>query len=230
MKKVILTESQVDKLVEQIMAPQIVANKVANSYANSPLHVYCAIRFLKMSKEALTEKELKKETLLTLSNVICEKANRMGNCNPDMWQGKDPKGLPNKNQLGYHDFTTLYSKSPSYKKTGFTYESQPTNISELMLTLGGSTIRQGGNGWVITDVYNFDNIMKEKPRLKTNNYFKMFHNAIIGGGYAVLGKLLGRSYVNGIEEVMSQLHNLGYKGYNVQINVPSNGCKCKSKI
>ena len=166
MKKVILTESQVDKLVEQIMAPQMISRKVSNEFVNSPLHVYCALRFLKMSKETLTEKELKKDTLSTLSNVICEKANRMGNCNPDMWQGKDPKGLPNKNQLGYHDFTTLYSKSPSYKKTGFTYEGQPTNISELMLTLGGSTIRQGGNGWVVTDVYNFDNIISSSRKCK----------------------------------------------------------------
>jgi|694.fasta_scaffold14746_8 hypothetical protein len=230
MKKVILTESQVNKLVEQIMAPQMLLNKVANSYANSPLHVYCALRFLKMSKETLTERELKKETLSTLSNVICEKANRMGSCNPDMWQGKDPKGLPNKNQLGYHDYTTLYSKSPSYKGTSFTYGSQPTNISELMLTLGGATIRQGGSGWVIYDMYNFDNIMEKKPHLKTNNYFKMYLNTLRGIGATIGGWLLGRSPVNGIEEVMSQLHNTGYKGFPVQINVPSNGCKCKSKI
>ena len=227
MKKIVLSENQAKTLVEQIISPLTVSNMVTSQMVQSPLHVYCALRFLKMSKETLTEKELKKDTLSTLSNVICEKANRMGNCNPDMWQGKDPKGLPNKNQLGYHDFTTLYSKSPSYKKTGFTYEGQPTNISELMLTLGGSTIRQGGNGWVVTDVYNFDNIMKDKPRLKTNNYFKMLFNTVVGAGFAVIGKALGRSYVNGIEEVMSQLHNLGYKGYNVQINFPSNGCKCK---
>jgi hypothetical protein len=44
---------------------------------------------------------------------------------------------------------------------------------------------------------------------------------------AIGGWLMGKSPVNGIEEVMSQLHNTGYKGFPVQINVPSNGCKCK---
>ena len=172
MKKIIVNENQAKTLVEQIITPLLVSNIVSTQVAESPLHVYCALRFLRMSKETLTQKELKKETLSTLSNVICEKANRMGSCNPDMWRGKDPKGLPNKNQLGYHDYTTLYSKSPSYKGTSFTYGSQPTNISELMLTLGGSTIRQGGSGWMIYDMYNFDNIMEKKPHLKTNNYFK----------------------------------------------------------
>lgn len=226
MKKIILNENQVKTLVEQII-PLQVTSMVSTQVAQSPLHVYCALRFLKMSKDTLTEKELKKDTLSTLSNIICEKANRMGNCNPDMWQGKDPKGNPNKNLLGYHDYTTLYSKSPSYKGTSFTYGSQPTNISELMLTLGGSTIRQGGSGWVVNDMYNFDNIMEKKTHLKTNNYFKMYLNTIRGIGAAIGGWLMGKSPVNGIEEVMSQLHNTGYKGFPVQINVPSNGCKCK---
>ena len=226
MKKIILNENQVKTLVEQII-PLPVTSMVSTQVAQSPLHVYCALRFLKMSKDTLTEKELKKDTLSTLSNIICEKANRMGNCNPDMWQGKDPKGNPNKNLLGYHDYTTLYSKSPSYKGSSFTYGSQPTNISELMLTLGGSTIRQGGSGWVVNDMYNFDNIMEKKTHLKTNNYFKMYLNTIRGIGAAIGGWLMGKSPVNGIEEVMSQLHNTGYKGFPVQINVPSNGCKCK---
>lgn len=226
MKKIILNENQVKTLVEQII-PLPVTSMVSTQVAQSPLHVYCALRFLKMSKDTLTEKELKKDTLSTLSNIICEKANRMGNCNPDMWQGKDPKGNPNKNLLGYHDYTTLYSKSPSYKGTSFTYGSQPTNISELMLTLGGSTIRQGGSGWVVNDMYNFDNVMEKKTHLKTNNYFKMYLNTIRGIGAAIGGWLMGKSPVNGIEEVMSQLHNTGYKGFPVQINVPSNGCKCK---
>jgi hypothetical protein len=223
MKKIILSETQTKKLVDQMLIPESVSSMISNS----PLHVYCAIRFLKTTKQTLTEKELKKETLSTLSNIICEKAIRMGTCNPDMWKGKDPRGNPNKNLLGYNDYTTLYSKSPSYGGTSFTYGSQPTNISELMLTLGGSTIRQGGSGWVVSDMYNFDNIMKKKPHLKTDNFFNFHLNTLRGTMAAIGSWLIGRSPVNGIEEAMSQLHNTGYKGFPVQINVPSNGCKCK---
>jgi hypothetical protein len=150
----------------------------------------------------------------------------MGNCNPDMWSGNDPRGNPNKNLIGYSDYSTLYSKSPSYKGSSVSY-SQPTPIKELMLTLGGATVRQGGNGWVVTDVYNFDNIMEKKPHLKTDSYFKMGLNAIRGVGAAIGGWIMGKGATAGIEEMMSQLHNTGYKGFNVQINVPSNGCKCK---
>lgn len=228
MKKIVLSENQAKTLVEQIISPLTVSNMVTSQMVQSPLHVYCALRFLKMSKDKLTEKELKKDTISTLSSIICEKSNRLGNCNPDMWQGKDPKGNPNKNLIGYHDFTTLYSKSPSFGKTSFSYGAQPTNILELMLTLGGATVRQGGSGWVVYDTYNFDNIMEKKPHLQTSNYFKMGLNVLRGVGAAIGGWLIGKSPVNGIEEIMSQLHNTGYKGFPVQINVPSNGCKCKS--
>lgn len=226
MKKIVLTESQAKNLIEQFVSSLNVAQGVSNNYADAPLHIYCALRFLNLSTQTLTEKELKKETLSTLSNIICEKAMRMGSCNPSMWQGKDSRGNPNKNLIGYSDYTTQYSKSPSYKGTSISY-NQPTPIKELMLTLGGATVRQGGNGWVVTDVYNFDNIMEKKPHLKTDNYFKIGLNAIRGIGAAIGGWLMGKGTTAGIEEVMSQLHNTGYKGYNVQINVPSNGCKCK---
>ncbi len=223
MRKIILTETQTERLVEKMM----ITESDSSIISTTPLHVYCALRFLKMTKETLTQKELKKETLSKLSNIICEKAVRMGSCNPDKWQGKDPKGNPNKNLIGYHDFTTLYSKSPSYRGTSFSYGAQPQDIAELMLTLGGATVKQSGGGWVVYDMYNFDNIMEKKPHLKTSNYFKMYLNTLRGIGAAIGGWLLGKSPVNGIEEVMSQLHNTGYKGFPVQINVPSNGCKCK---
>jgi hypothetical protein len=225
MKKIILTESQAENLIEQLASAQSVKT-AATVIGKQPLHIYSALRFLQQSSSTLTEKELGANTLATLSDVICEKAMRMGTCNPNMWSGKDPKGNPNKNLIGYHDFTTQYSKSPSYKKTGITYD-QPSNIKELMLTLGGATVRNGGNGWIVNDVYNFDNIMEKKPHLKTDSYFKMGLNALRGLGAAIGGWILGRGATAGIEEMMSQLHNTGYQGYKVQINVPSNGCKCK---
>jgi hypothetical protein len=224
--KIIITERQSLKLIEQINGLNV-AQGVPQAMSNSPLHIYCALRFLSQSKDTLTEKELKSDTLLNLSSIICEKAIRMGNCNPDRWEGVDAKSKPNRNTLSYSDFSTSYSKSSNYKSGAVSY-NQPTFIKELMLTLGMSSIKKSGNGWVITDTYNFDNIMEKKPYLKTDNFFKMGLNTIRGIGGAIGGWITGKGVTSGIEEMMSQLHNTGYKGFPVQINVPFNGCKCKN--
>lgn len=227
MKKIILTESQVERMMGELVEQSSINRYVNDTIKNSPLHVYCAIRFLNRQTSTLTEREIKRETLANLSKILCEKAMRMGSCDPSKWPGNDPRSKPNKNSLGYNDFTTLYSKSPSYKGTSFSYGSQPIFIQELMLTLGRATITSTGSGWHVKDYYNFDNIMEKKPHLKTDSYFKMGLNVVRGIGAAIGGWILGKSPVNGIEEVMSQLHNTGYKGFPVELNVPSNGCKCK---
>lgn len=230
MKKIILTESQVHRLIEQQMGminPLTISNFISSEIKEAPLHVYAALQFLNFKKNPLTTNEIKKDTLTNLSNILCEKAIRMGSCDPNKWPGKDPRGADNKNSLGYNDFTTLYSKSPSYKGTSFSYGSQPTFIKELMLTLGRAKITLQGNGWHVHDVYNFDNVMETKPHLKTDSYFKMALNVMRGIGGAIVGWIFGKSPINGIEEVMSQFHNTGYKGFNVEIDVPFNNCKCK---
>ena len=196
---------------------------------NLPLHVYAATRFMRLEKSTLTEKEVPKETLDVLSDILCEKSMRLKTCDPNKWSGMDPRGERNKNYLGYPDYTMLYSKSPSYKKTSFSYDGQPSSIRGCMLTLGQATIRGNGNGWTITDTYNFDNILETKPQLKTDNFFKASYNFVAGGAKALWSWVTGSGkVVANLEESLSQLHNLGYKGYPVKINVPLNGCKCNS--
>lgn len=194
---------------------------------NIPLHHYAALRFLNFSKTTLTESEINQKTLNDISNVLCEKSARMKTCNPSQWSGNDPRGETNKNRLSYNDYTTLYSKSPSYGKKSFTFEEQPFSIKGPMLTFGQATITGGDGGWLVTDTYNFDNIQENKPYLKSDSYFTMAKNVVTGLFRAIKAKLNSESPVDGIEEAMSQLHNLGYNGYEVKIKVPSNGCKCK---
>ena len=194
---------------------------------NIPLHQYAALRFLKFSKTPLTESEINQQTLNDISNILCEKSARMKTCDPSRWRGNDPRKNPNKNSLGYNDYTTLYSKSPSYGKPSFTFEEQPSSIKGPMLTFGKANISGGEGGWLISDMYNFDNISESKPYLKTNSYFSMAKNAVRGLGRAFMTLFNNKSPVDGIEEAMSQLHNMGYLGYEVKVKIPSNGCKCK---
>jgi hypothetical protein len=193
-----------------------------------PLYIRAAIEFIKRRKITLTEKDLSNDNIKRLSDIICEKANRLGSCNPSLWDGKDLKNHNNKNYLGYYDCSTEYSKSPSFKKESFTYGEQTESIKEIMLTLGQSHIESTGNGWVLTDDYNFDNILEKKPFLKTDKNYKIILNTIRGIGLSITGPILGKSPVYGIEEALSQIHNTGYPCYPVKINVPFNGCKCKS--
>ena len=134
--KIILTENQVETLIEELKWKKNKAVLKKKLPSNMDLHIYAAMRFAKLTTSPLTEKELRPDTLQTLSNILCEKSNRMKTCDPSMWTGKDPKGNSNKNYLGYLDYSSLYSKSPEYdpsfKKSSFSY-SQPKAIKELML-------------------------------------------------------------------------------------------------
>lgn len=196
---------------------------------NIPLHYYAAIKFLGLKKTALTEREINEKTLNTLSDILCEKSMRMKTCNPDKWTGNDPRKNKNQNSLGYPDYTMLYSKSPSYKTTSFSYGGESSLIQGCMLTLGRAKVTGNGNGWTITDMYNFDNITESKPWLKTDNFVKMSYNFIAGAAKGLWELFTGQTdkAVADFEEGLSQFHNLGYKGFPVSINVPFNGCKCK---
>lgn len=239
--KILVTETQYNKIIEeQILAggpmvstvtgfsvfPKILKGLDPKSY---PLHIYNTLRFSSMNTSPLTEKEIKPSSMKTLIDVICQKSVRMKTCDPSKWAGNDKQGKPNKNRLSYHDFTTEYSKSPNFGGAKFNYHSQPEFLQEWILTLGQTTITKSGSGWVLTDMYNFDNIMKTNPSLKTGNYLKSTLNIFKGIFNAVWGAAKDRSLAGaaaGMEEVLSQYHNFGYKGFPVKINVPMGHCKC----
>ena len=193
--------------------------------SNLDLHLYAALRFAKLTSKPLTESELRSDTIQTLSNIICEKSLRMKTCDPNMWEGKDPKGNSNKNYLGYLDYSTLYSKSLQFDKTlkssSFNY-NQPRTIKELMLTLGQASVTKQGNNWVVSDMYNFDNIQKAKPWLKNISLGNVFHGIAV----AVWEVLQGKAPTSGAEEILSQYHNFGYKGFKTKITVPIGNCGC----
>jgi hypothetical protein len=243
--KIIITESQLKSLQENDFTDWVdktkqgVSKKIqsvksniqgkAEPYLdNLPLHHKCAIYFMQERQNVLTEKDLSQENLNTLSNMICEKAIRLGSCDPSRWTGKDLKQVDNKNHLGYNDMSTSYSKSPNYNGKTFSFGAQPQFIKEIMLTLGNLTVTKSGSGWVVNDVYDFKNILEKKTYLKTDNFFKQQLFKLRGVLVALAGAVLpNKSFVPGIEEILAQKHNSGYNGYNVRINVPFNGCKCK---
>lgn len=193
-----------------------------------PLHQQAALKFMRFSSEPTTEKNLSSDNLKVLSDIICQKAIRLKSCDPSKWGGVDKKGNQNKNFLGYHDMSTMNKNSPSFGRNSFTYEEQPSTIKELMFFLGGSTISKSGDGWLITDTYDFDKIFKYKPYLKADGFWEGTKNFLSGIYKGIKDTIQGKSATAGFEESLSQLHNTGYKGYPVKIQVPSYGCKCKS--
>lgn len=226
--KVIITERQLDNLIG-LVKPKKKSNLLKKPLpSNLDLHLYAALRFAKLKSNPLTESELRSDTVQTLSNILCEKSIRMKTCDPNMWGGKDPKGNPNKNYLGYLDYSTLYSKSPQYdkslKSSSFNY-NQPRPIKELMLTLGQASVIKQGNSWVVSDTYNFDNIQKAKPWLKNTSFFNIMHGIAI----AALDIFRGKAPAAGAEEILSQYHNFGYKGYKTKLTIPMGNCKCGKK-
>lgn len=216
-------KTQIEKNKKSAPKKKAILNKKLPS--NLDLHIYAALRFAKLNSSPLTESELRSDTIQTLSEILCEKSKRMKTCDPSMWSGKDPKGNDNKNYLGYLDYSSLYSKSPEYdpsfKKSSFSY-SQPRPIKELMLTLGQASVKKQGDNWVVSDTYNFDNILKSKPWLKMSPSLSILHGIAV----SVYDLVRGKAPVAGAEEILSQYHNFGFEGYKTQLTIPMGNCKC----
>ena len=206
---------------------QIIDKAVKGASPDAPLHMKATIKFMVRDSKPLTNSDLSQENLDVLQDVLCNKSKLQKTCDSSKWTGVNKKNITNKNTLHYDDYTINYPKSPSYKNTSFSY-NQPMKLRQLILTLGGSTIITSGSNWVITDVFNFDNIMEEKPYLKTDNLLGIMKNTAKGLFKTVYNALRGRSIEAGIEEILSQYHNTGYKGFKVRIVIPMGNCKCKN--
>jgi hypothetical protein len=180
-----------------------------------PLDYYGALQFMSLRKENFTEKDIKDKAKLDyLSKMICNKSKTEGTCDPSKWKNKD---------WGYKDMTIRNPDSKFFGKTSFTYDDHQY-IAEWLRFIGSAYVTQGGSGWILTDNYNFDNIQKTKPRLSKKGTLDIIYN-IVRGIFTTAFKPTA-----GIEEILSQYHNLGYPGYKVRLNVPLNGCKCQSKV
>jgi hypothetical protein len=203
-------------------------NKTIDNSISMPLHYRAAAKFLLRETKPLTNTDFGDKSISVLSDVLCNKSKLMKTCDASKWFGFNRKKETNKNTLYYEDYTIKYPKSPSYNQTNFTYDGQPANIKELMLTLGSSTITTTGNNWVLTDDYNFDNIMEFKPYLKTDSFLGLIKNSL--KSLLTIGKDLirGRGIEAGVEELLSQYHNTGYPGYKIKLTIPMGNCKCKN--
>jgi hypothetical protein len=177
-----------------------------------PLDYYAGLQFIRLRKNEFTENDIKDKSKLDyLSKMLCNKSKNEGTCDPSKWKNKD---------WGYHDMTIRNPDSKFFGKTSFTYDDHQY-IAEWLRFIGNSYVSQGGSGWILTDSYNFDNISKIKPWLAEKKYF------LFNMWSGILKTIL--SPTAGIEEILSQYHNLGYPGFKVKLNVPLNGCKCQSK-
>lgn len=192
-----------------------------------PLYIIGATEFAKKRTEVFTEKEMTQSQLSILSNIICEKSKRFGSCDPKDWEGKDERNVDNKMTINYPDSTLHNPKSPSFGKSSFTYDEQPSEIKEILLFLGGFTVTDSGSSWKVTDMYNFDNIQKAHPQLKEKGWFNTTVNILSGVLKTGFDLYRGKSPAAGVEELLSQYHNFGYKGFPVEILVPKKNCPCK---
>lgn len=205
---------------------KLIDSSIKSFSGDAPLHIKATIKFLARESKPLTNDSLSQENLDVLQDVLCSKSKLQKTCDTAKWTGNNKQGLTNKNSLHYDDYTINYPKSPSYKNTSFSY-NQPTKLRHLILTLGGSTVITSGSDWVITDVFNFDNIMESKPYLKTDNLLGILKNSATALFKTVYNFVRGRGLEGSIEEFLSQYHNTGYKGFKVRFVIPMGNCNCK---
>jgi hypothetical protein len=198
-------------------------------YNSLPYHYYYVFRFMLLKYEPVTNNEVPIEVINTASDMLCEKSKRMGSCNPNDWHGMDCQKNNNKNTFTYCDSTSMYSKSPTYGSSSINLSGQPTKIKNVCWTLGRANVQQQGNNWVVNDPFDFDNVMHKHKFMQSDNFFKVGVNIVAGFVRAVLGTVGIGNFSAGVEQILTQLHALGYPGFTSKWTIPMGNCKCGGK-
>jgi hypothetical protein len=87
-----------------------------------------------------------------------------------------------------------------------------SEYTKLSMTLGNATVKQSGNYYIVTDIYDFNNY-KNNPEKYT---LKEVPNTVKDS----IKKVASGNLVQGVEQMASYYQKLGYEGFPVKIEIP----------
>jgi hypothetical protein len=155
-------------------------------------HIRVFTDFLTIRKSPITTKDFTSEELKTILSFI--KNSKVG---------KNPKNI---------NFTADVDWSKI--KSGEESQLKPDIQKSIGYTLGNARVQDMGNYYKVTDIYDFNNYY--------NNPDKYTLSQLPNTVGTSFKKLFSGNLVQGVEELASYYHKLGYKGIPVSLDIPKN--------
>lgn len=179
-------------------------NALKSAFLDS--HKRAFISFLGLKDTPMTEKDFTVSELQSIQNMI----------NLNKKQKKFVSGA----SMNFYDSSNRLIKSKggtenikfSEKNLGVNQKDPNELSTKIALTLGMGKVTETPTSYVIEDIYDFNNYYNHPERYTLEAFPQTFKDA--------MKKIFGGNLVQGIEETVSVLHKLGYKGYPVKITIP----------
>lgn len=99
------------------------------------------------------------------------------------------------------------------KDLGFNQLGIQSLYMKVAMTLGNATVKRTGNGWNIKDIYDFNNYYEHPEKYTLEQMPNTMKDSV--------QKIMGGNYLQGIEQMAAYFQKLGYKGIEVNIDLPS---------
>lgn len=150
--------------------------------------------FLKLRKDPITSKDFTKEELETMKEMI--QKSKPG------YQSK----VVNFPALAGIDFKNVVRGTEA--QTGLNRKKS------IAYVLGNSSVTDKGNYYQVKDIYDFNNYYQNPQSYSIEKMPSLLSTAI--------KKIFSGNLVQGVEEISSYYHKMGYKGIPVLIDIPKN--------
>jgi peptidoglycan hydrolase-like protein with peptidoglycan-binding domain len=148
--------------------------------------------FLSLRKSPITTNDFTSEELKTILTII--KNSKVGT---------QPKNVNFSADIDW-----------SKVKSGEASQLNPNMKNAIAYTLGNSQVQDMGKYYKLTDIYDFNNYYTHPENYTLNQLPYTLATAF--------KKVFSKNYVQGIEELASYYHKLGYKGIPVSLDIPKN--------
>jgi hypothetical protein len=176
--------------------------------ASTPLHIRCLQDFLTQRKSPLVDKDLTHEELQAVLSLIQFEVNR--------------KRFKSGGLFNFYNTANAYQNSiGGTEKIKFKEKNlgvDQTNVQEkttqVAFTLGNATVTDDGNNYIVKDNYDFNNYQNHPEDYTVQTFPKTLKDGLV--------KIGSGNYVQGIEQIISVFHKLGYPGYPVNLVIPKN--------
>jgi peptidoglycan hydrolase-like protein with peptidoglycan-binding domain len=178
-----------------------------------PLHIRMCLNYINRSKSAVTERFLTKEELQALYAVIEHKKKETGKeVSKLTYEDYSKWAIANgDNENVYHK--TMKSQDKLYgddqkEVTPFNAEGVATHLS---LSLGEARVEPKGDGYVVSDTYDFNCIENNPEAYEWSKFPDTFKDSI--------KKIKKGNLVGGVEELLSWNQKAGYSGFPVRVTL-----------
>lgn len=191
-KKQYISEQQGNIFSKLATNFKTLVNKIT-TYTKIPEHIKIFLQFLNLRTTPITEKDFSDDMLKTMLSMI-------------------NKRFKKSKKTQYVNFTSDVNFKDVIK--GAEKQIHIDKEKQIGYILGNSEVTDNGSYYTINDLYDFNNFKNDPEKYLLKNLPSTVSQSIM--------KLFDNNLVQGVEELASYYHKMGYKGIPVNIKLNKN--------